>query len=394
MLRVLTLSTLFPNSAQPTLGVFVEQQTLRLAARADVDLRIVSPLGLPPVLLDRHPRYAKLRALPHAEDWKGVPIARPRYRMLPGLSGAQNPWLVYRAAKPILAKLRRDGFAFDIIDAEFFYPDGPAAMRLARDFDVPFSIKARGADIHYWGSRPACRRQMLEAAARADGMLAVAASLQRDMAKLGMPEDRIRVHYTGVDLDRFHPVDRAAAKAKLGVTGPLLISLGALIPRKAHHLVIEAMQDLPGATLLVVGEGSERPRYEALIAALGLADRVRLTGNRPHTEIPNLLAAADVMALASRSEGLANAWVEALACGTPIIIPNVDGAPEVVATPAAGRLIDERTPTAIAAAIRALLADPPTSAATRAVAERFAWHHNTDALYSHLIRIAARPRSP
>jgi glycosyltransferase involved in cell wall biosynthesis len=87
---------------------------------------------------------------------------------------------------------------------------------------------------------------------------------------------------------------------------------------------------------MLVGDGPDRPALERQIAAAGLGDRVRLLGNRPHAELPELLAAADVMVLPSSSEGLANVWVEALACGTPIVISDVGGAREVLTDGGAG----------------------------------------------------------
>ena len=391
MLRVLTLSTLFPSAIEPGFGVFVEGQTLRLAARADVDLHVVNPIGRARFPLRLHPRYRRQRALPELENWKGVPTARPRFPIIPGLSGALNPAAIDRAVRPVLARLRASDIAFDVIDAEFFYPDGPAAARLAAQLGLPFSIKARGADIHYWARRPACLRLMLEAAKAASGLLAVAGSLKQDMAALGMDPAKITVHYTGVDLDRFQPVEREAAKAALGVDGPLIVSLGALIPRKGHDIVIEAMTSLPDATLLVVGAGPERETLERLVAARSLGERVRLLGSLPHASLPAILGAADVMALASASEGLANAWIEALACGTPVVTPRVDGAAEAIDRPVAGRLVDERTPAAMAAAIAAILADPPSQDAVRACARRFTWERNTQALFAHLSRIVAKP---
>ena len=389
MLRVLTLSTLFPNAVQPNFGVFVESQTLALASLPDVEVRVINAVPLPPFPISLHDRYRALRSLPQEESWKGLRVARPPMRVLPGLSGRLNPTLLVKAARGVIRRWREEGFDFDLIDAQFFYPDGPAAAQLGREFNVPFSIKARGADIHYWGSRRGCRQRILEAASLAGGLLAVSKSLCRDMAAMGMDPGKISVHYTGCDLDRFAPQDREAGKRLLGVSGPLVVSLGALIPRKGHALVIEAMTDLPGATLLVAGAGPDQARLTALIQARGLKDRVRLLGSIPHGQLPDLLAAADVMALASESEGLANAWIEAMACGTPVVAPNVDGAPEAIDRPAAGRLIEERTPAAISAAIRAILADPPPPAAVRACAERFTWQWNASQLRQHLARVAA-----
>jgi glycosyltransferase involved in cell wall biosynthesis len=289
------------------------------------------------------------------------------------------------ALLPILRRLRAS-FPFDVIDAEFFWPDGAAAMHLAGALGLPFSVKARGADIQYWGYRPGIAGQVRQAGCTAGGLLAVSAALRDVMASLGMPEDRISVHYTGVDLDRFHPVDRAEAKRRLGVSGPLLVTAGALIPRKGQAFVIDALAQLPDATLLLVGEGEDRARLAMRARPLG--NRVRFLGARPHADLPALLAAADIMVLPSSSEGLANVWVEALACGTPIVITNVGGAGEVMDRPEAGRLVD-REPAAIAAAVRAILANPPAPDTVRGTAERFTWSRNAVALRDHLARVAA-----
>ena len=306
------------------------------------------------------------------------------------LSGRFNPALLFHAAVPVLRRWRSEGFKFDVIDAEFFYPDGPAATRLAKEFDVPFSIKARGADIHYWGTRADCRTSILAAAKQADHLLAVSQSLGRDMIAMGMDANKISVHYTGVDLENFRPIsetERGAVLRAHNVEGPLVVSVGALIPRKAHDIVIEAMVEIENATLLVVGEGQERSRLASLIQARGLSERVRLVGSVPHSELPRLLAAADVMVLMSESEGLANAWVEALACGTPIVISDVDGAREVLDRPEAGRLLPMRRPGAVAEAIKAILAHPPARDAVRKSVERFTWQKNTSELYRRLMSL-------
>jgi glycosyltransferase involved in cell wall biosynthesis len=384
MLRVLTLSTLFPDGSQPNLGVFVERQTLGLAALPDTQVEVVSPVGLPPWPLSRHPHYRARAGLPSEESWKGLRVHRPRFPVLPRVGQARSARAMARRLLPMLTALRAR-YPFDVIDAEFFWPDGPAAMHLSQALHVPFSVKARGADIQYWGGRPGIGAQVVAAGLRAHGLLAVSAALRNVMAGMGMPAENIRVHHTGVDLERFRPIDRAAAKAALGVEGPLLVSAGALIPRKGQAFVVQALEHLPGATLLLIGEGEDRVKLEALARPLGA--RVRLLGARPHAELPGLLAAADVMVLPSSSEGLANVWVEALACGTPIVITDVGGAREVLDRPEAGRLV-ARDPAGIAAAVKAILADPPAPQAVRRTAERFTWERNARDLRDHLARVA------
>lgn len=385
MIRVLTLSTLFPDASRPRFGPFVERQTLELAAHPDVDLRVVAPIGVPPWPLNQLGHYPSLKTAPPDELWKGLPVSRPRFLHIPGTKGRFDGAMLARTLLPHLRQMR-EAFRFDIIDTEFFFPDGPAAVRLGKALDVPVSIKARGSDIHLWGQQSATRRQIVDASNRAAGLLAVSAALKADMVAMGMPAGRIRVHYTGVDLKLFKPVDRAQAKSALCVAGPLIVSVGTLSSRKGQGLLIDALAALPDATLILIGSGPDRGDFERQAAAQAVAGRVRFTGSLGHEEIARWLAAADVMALPSMSEGLANVWVEALACGTPLVITDVGGAREVVDCPEAGRLV-AADPAAIAAAITEMVSSPPDPLAVRRSAERFTWSANTEALYAHLISL-------
>jgi teichuronic acid biosynthesis glycosyltransferase TuaC len=385
MLRVLTLSTLFPDASRPNFGPFVELQTRGLAAHPDVELRVVAPVGIPP--FGRfHPRYKALAALPDVGKWKGMSVYRTPFAHIPGTGGRYNARALTRA---LLRPLRgiRDQFPFDVIDAEFFWPDGPAAIELGKALGVPVSIKARGADIHYWGKNPATAAQVLAAGQAADGMLAVSSALKADMVALGMPEDRIRVHYTGIDRTRFHVRDRAVAKAWLGISGPLLVSVGALIARKGHRIVIEALKQVPDATLVIIGQGEERGALEAQATPFG--DCVRFLGSQPHDVIADWLAAADAMVLMSASEGLANAWVEALASGTPVVISDVGGARELLDRPEGGALAAPNS-SAVADAVKTVMARDADRHAVAATVDRFSWEANTAALYDHLKAVAAR----
>mgnify|MGYP001081883795 FL=1 len=383
-LRILSIATLFPDAARPNFGLFVEKSLLALAAQPGVILTIVAPVGLPPFPLSLHPRYRALRRLPQRETWRGLTVHRPRFTLIPKFGAARNPAAIARAVLPIA----RQG-DFDVVDAQFFYPDGPAAMRIADAFGLPFSIKARGADISHFGHDPATRPQLLAAAERAAGLLAVSEAMRGDMAAIGIDAGKTMVHYTGIDTMRFHPGDRTAARAALGMgDAPAIATVGALIPRKGQALVIEALPTLPGVHYWLAGAGEEEARYRALAQRIGVADRVHLMGPVANADLPQLYRAVDAVVMPSVSEGLANAWVEALACGTPIVISDAGGAAELVTSPAAGRIV-ERTPAAIADAVRALLAAPAAPDAVAAsLAGRFDWDRNGRELAEHLRRCA------
>lgn len=390
MLRVLTLATLFPDAVRPNFGVFVERQTLGLAALDDVEVRVVAPLGIPPFPLSLHPGYRTLSGLPQQEVWKGLAVDRPRFLNLPATQGRFHVAALVRRLVPHLTRLRAR-FAFDVIDAEFFFPDGPAAIELGKRFGVPVSIKARGADIHHWGHAPATARQVRAAGNAADGLLAVSQSMADDIAAAGIDRP-VRVHRTGIDRTRFGGIDRATARQRLGITGPLVVSLGALIPRKGHRIVLDAVAALPGVGLWIVGGGPDHAALAARIAELGLGDRVKLTGPIAHGDLPDLLAAADVMALASSSEGLANAWIEALASGTPIVIPDAGAAREVVTLAAAGRIV-AREASIFAQGIAAVLSQTVDPSATKDVVDAFSWERNATELREHLRGLVAARRS-
>lgn len=380
--RILTLSTLFPAANRPNFGIFVERQTSALAALPDFDVTVINPVGIAPWPLAQK----DLLALPTHEEWRGLNVYRPRFTAIPRIGGRWNPAMIARSILPLARRLHAER-PFDLIDAEFFYPDGPAAMRIADALGIPFTMKARGTDIHHWPHVGGCGEQIDAAAATAAGMLAVSGALKADMIALGMDAGKIRVHYTGLDKARFHPRERIAEKAKLGIDGALILCVGALIPRKRQELLIEALPQLPAATLMLAGQGPSESDYHALASRIGVADRVRFMGSVAHDELPALFAAADVMALVSDSEGLANAWVEALACGTPIVASKVGGAGELVQSADAGRLV-ERELNDVVAAIKDLLANPiPQDRVANQVAH-FSWDENARSLAAFFREIA------
>lgn len=393
MRRVLSLATLYPNAASPRFGTFVARSMEALASRGDWQVTLINPIGLPPLALGR---YAALKAAAVDGSERGVTVLRPTFRLIPRLSGPLNPTLIAHAVLPLVRRLHVET-PFDLVDAQFFYPDGPAAATIARALGLPLSIKARGADIHYWGSHPWARRRMIEAGEQAAGLLAVCGALADDMVALGLPRDKIVLHYTGLDHVRIRPLQHAQLRRRLGRElsislpddAPLLATVGALIPRKGQALVIEALSHLPRDTvLLLVGRGDDEADLRALAARRGLASRVHFLGGLDHDLVPLVLSAADAMVLASSSEGLANAWVEALACGTPLVITDVGGAREVVTCAEAGRIV-ARDPLSIADGVRTLLDDPPPRDAVAALAQRFSWTTNAATLAGYYSRLIA-----
>ncbi|TQV76241.1 glycosyltransferase family 4 protein [Denitrobaculum tricleocarpae] len=389
-MKILTFSTLFPNKAQPHHGVFVENRLRHLMENNEVTARVVAPVPWFPSTSSLFGDYATFAKVPRSDNRSGLDVIYPRYPLIPKVGMNLTPSLMYRAVKPVVAGILRDGFDFDLIDAHYFYPDGVAAAYLARALRKPLTITARGTDLNLIPNYPTPRRLIIEAAEQADGLITVCQALKDELVKMGIADQRVEVLRNGVDLELFQPRDRDAAKQKFGVSGKVLLSVGHLIERKGHHLIIEAMPQIPDATLLIAGTGPDNAELWALAGSLGLTDRVRFLGAIPHQEMSELYSAADVLVLASSREGWANVLLETMASGTPAAATNVWGAPEVITDPAAGALIPERTPDAIARMVLRVLKDPPSREATRAHAELFSWQATSQGQYDLFQSILGR----
>jgi glycosyltransferase involved in cell wall biosynthesis len=384
--HALVLSTLYPNAVNPRFGTFVARSIEALARRGDWRVTVVNPIGLPPLALGR---YRALADLPQVAEEGGVTVHRPHFTLIPRIGARRNAAAIARAVLPLACKLHEEA-PFDLVDAQFFFPDGPAAAIIARELGLPLSIKARGSDITLWGKEGFAAAQMVEAAQAAKGLLAVSHDLARQMAAMGMPADRITVHYTGLDRDRFRPFDHPQLRRQLSeelgfvmpAGAPLLACVGALIARKGQGIAIQALAAIPEARLVLIGKGEDEAALRAQAQREGVEGRVFFAGSIDHDLMPLLLSAADVMVLPTANEGLANAWVEALACGTPVVTCDVGGARELIASDVAGRLV-ERTPQAVAAGVNAILASPPPREAVAALTEGFSWDANAAALAAY-----------
>lgn len=334
--KPIVFSSLFPSSVRPQAGLFIRERMFRVGAR--LPLVVVSPQPWFPLqgLIRRwRPHY---RPLPgHFEEQDGFAVHYPRFLAVPGLLRRFDGWSMALCCLPLMRRLRRSGH--NLIDAHFAYPDGYAATLLGRWLELPVTITLRGTELPQ-SRRPALRRRILAALAGAARVFAVAAALRRQVVDLGADSAKILVVGNGVDTERFKPMDRQLARQRLNLpaTGKVLITVGGLVERKGIHRVIELLPRLvasfPDLIYLVIGGGGpegdigERLKTQAL--TLGLADRVRFLGAMPAASLALPLSAADVFVLATANEGWANVFLEAMACGLPVVTTDVGGNREVV----------------------------------------------------------------
>lgn len=380
--RTLLFSTLYPSASRPIHGIFVETRLRELLKTGAVETRVVAPVPWFPSRDARWGDYARMAATPARETRNGIDVRHPRYPLIPKVGMTLAPMLLALASVRAIQDVIDEGFDFDVIDAHYYYPDGVAAAWLARRFGKPLTITARGTDLNLIPQHALPRRMIEWTARRADASIGVCAALVDVLRDLGIAPERLHVMRNGVDLQRFAPQVPAQARAALGLEGgPIAISVGHLIERKGHHLVIDAMpvvlRRFPQARLLIVGEGEERPRLEAQIRTLGLEQVVRLTGAVPNDQLARWYSAADALVLASSREGWANVLLESMACGTPVVATRIWGTPEVVANDTVGLLVEERNGDAIGEALVRLFGGSTDRAAVRRYAEGFSWEETS-----------------
>ena len=342
-MKILVLTSLFPNNVWPNQAVFVRERVAHVARLPGVEMRVVAPVPYYPPLPGWRGAY---RCVVEREERAGLEVLHPRYAMMPKVGSRWHGAFLYRALRARVERLRRE-FPFDVIDAHYLYPDAYAAVRIGADLGVPVVSSARGSDVNLIGQMPALQPLVREVLVGSARLIAVSAALARAMRELGAPD--VTVIPNGVDASRFHPIDRAKARADVGLgDGPAILSVGNLVPNKGMDRLLRALaiaSTKPAslasqATLVIAGRGPEESRLRRLAQDLGLGARVRLAGDVPHEALPSYYAAADLFALATEREGWPNAILESLACGTPVLATPVGGVPEILRSDRVGLMAE------------------------------------------------------
>jgi glycosyltransferase involved in cell wall biosynthesis len=395
---IVVISSLFPSEVRTGAGLFVRERMFRVAEY--LPMTVISPQPWSPLdaLIRRFlPRYRRL-PLPVAHQ-DGIEVRYPRFFALPGITRWLDGWAMALALRSHIRALRDQGRA-QVLDSHFAYPDGFAATRLGAWFGLPVTITLRGTEPRTAGYLLRGKLQS-RALLGADKVFAVADSLRQLALRTGVPDARTRVIGNGVDEIKFQPLDRAQARKDLQLPpdATVIISVGGLVERKGFHRVIELLpalrQEFADLHYLVVGgaspEGDWSGRLRDQAASLGLNDVVHFLGPWPpeHLKVP--LSAADVFVLATSNEGWANVFLEAMACGLPVVTTDVGGNTEVVCGPSLGTVVPFGKPAALQQAIAEALRRHWDRAVIRAHAEANNWAGRVQILLEEL-RAVAKPR--
>lgn len=362
--RIVVLSQLYPRKGQEGAGLFVRERMVRVAQH--LPLIVVSPVAWFPLQgLIRIFRPHFRPPAPRHEQRDGIDVYCPRWLSVPGVFKSLDGWLLALCVYPGLRRLKRT-CPFDILDAHFGYPDGYAAVLLGRWLGVRVTVTLRGNEAHRIETLKG-RKQTEKVVQNADRVFTVSQSLKNVALKAGADAESVQVIPNGVDTEKFRPIDQSRARRQLDLPPDsiVLISVGTLVERKGFHRIIELLPQLrcrfPRLIYLIAGgagpEGDRGDWLRRLALEHGVDDAVRFLGPvRPH-ELRIPLSAADLFVLATRREGWANVFLEAMACGLPVITTNVGGNKEVVCHHDIGTVVPFDDSAALLAAIEDALSN-------------------------------------
>jgi glycosyltransferase involved in cell wall biosynthesis len=385
-MKVLFVSNLFPNPHEPTRGIFNFHQVRHLAKLAEV--RVVVPIARSFI----RGRYVTTKPVPPETELDGLKVWHPVSWYLPSIGTPLNAWLYALSLAPVIKRIHNE-FPFDVILANWAYPDACGMARIARHWQVPLVASISGSDVNVQMTLPTHRRQILRMLTQASATITRSQALKDVLVSHGAGASKIKVLYNGVDATRFHPMPRHEARKALKISDDdrVIAYIGRLSPEKGVADLLEAMALLRDRLqltplLLVVGHGRQHDKLVSLATSLGLHDRIIWAGMRPNHELAPYYNAADVACVPSHMEGVPNTALEALACGIPVVGTRVGGIPEVL-TAATGLLVESGQPQQLAEALASALGRQWDRSAIVAHSQRFSWDNNARILYELLEKV-------
>lgn len=373
-MKILALTTLYPSPWLPHRASFNRQQFAALAAEHAV--HVIAPVSW----------TDEIRSGTDGSRFlirDGMTVEHPPFLFTPGCLRHRHGQFYARSVRRAFERAL-DAFDPDVLLCAWAYPDGWAAAELCRESGLPLVTKVHGSDVHLAAKGSRRAEQTAAALGAADAVVAVSRQLAAAVRELGVPGERVHTVYNGVDTSIFSPGRRDRSSRT-----PKILFVGNLVDVKGIDVLVDACGRLRSRGLEfqcdLIGQGPLHHRLTRQISALSLVDHVRLHPPRAHRELAEAYRGADILVLPSRSEGVPNVVLEAIACGTPIVATRVGGIPEVLDD---RFLVDPDDAPGLADAVEIRLRVPETS-----TYRAQSWAESATALADILRSVISRRRS-
>jgi glycosyltransferase involved in cell wall biosynthesis len=371
-MKILISTGIFPNRASPHRGIYILRQAVALSKLAGV--KVIAPVPFFPSFA-RSARYSSYSRVPENDNFDGIEVAYPRYYVLPKIMRYAHGALLEASINGTFRRLARE-FVPDVVLGFFAYPYGYGSVRIARRLGLPVVTGVLGSDLNVM-PRGVLHRKMIAWTLRSsDRVFSVCESLKKKAIELGAIPERVVVIPNGVEEGQFGRSNRDEARSRLQLDsgGRFVLCVSNLVPIKGVDILVRAMLSVTDdVKLVVVGDGAELDRLRRLAVRIGVSERILFAGKQPPDDVPLWMAAANVVALASRAEGHPNVILESLASGTPVVATRVGGVPEILTSERFGVVVEPEDPEALASGIRAALSSEWDDAVLRREGQRRTW---------------------
>lgn len=381
-MRVLAITNLYPRPDLPGLGIFNHQMLDALSRLTDIRVICLVPQW-------RFWRWSQIRrwSNPRSVSW-GVAYLPVPY--VPGIGRGLSAWF-YRRVLEKAVTVAED----EAVYAAWLYPDAVAVAEWARRRKKPVWVRIMGSDLFHL--RAADRLRQIR---RADGVIrGYICNSRRQMAVLeaaGLGAGRLHYVPNGVDARLFYYREQQAAARELAGIPPAggrrrILFAGNLVPVKAPDLALRALVEVvktyEPAELVLVGDGPLQSRLEKLARTLNLMGRVYFAGRRKHDEMPFWMNACDVLCLSSRSEGMPNVILEALASGLPVVATDVGACRDLLEGEPLARLVPPDDPRKLGEALADLLSRPADRAELAERHGRRSWANQAQEVFALMRKV-------
>ncbi|WP_421381508.1 glycosyltransferase [Bacillus salacetis] len=384
-MKVLVLSHLYPSTVHETNGVFVNEQVKELAAQG-CDITVVSPVKLAPFPLNKVSAKWKAYAdCPYEDTRDGIKVYYPRYISPPKMILFKHTGqFMYKAVEDLVSKLHKEQ-NFDLIHTHVALPDGAAAYRLSKKLNLPYVLTIHGQDLQKTVHKnEACRREIGKAIENAERLILVSNKLARLKDKF-YPEINTPVSVIFNGVNKFFlqkDVVESKGESYFSTEGPKLLSVSNLYTEKGIEDNIRAVKELTKKykTLeyIIVGKGYDEDRLKNLVSDLGLTNHIRFIGAKKNNEVKQIMRQCDIFTMPSTNESFGVVYIEAMACGKPVIGCYGQGIEDIVEHGKTGFMVNPHSPDEIVQVCEELLTDDDYRAevgneAYNVVLKRFTW---------------------
>jgi glycosyltransferase involved in cell wall biosynthesis len=340
-------TNIFPTPSKPNAGFYVYEQVKGLQKYYDVKVVVALP---------QHPFAQRGNDRPLNVTFNNIEIFQLTYVSIPKISVLGSGYLYYLAVAKLIKAIHRE-FKFELIISYWTHPEGFAAVRFGKKFQVPVLIRPRGSDINLCIQNPFLRDIVKSTLNRADRVIPVSGALKKCITDLGVDNGKLSYIHNGIRTDEFYPMDRDVCRKKLQFPKDkkIIVYVGNLFEIKGIVHLLDAIQILEreyrdDMVFYFLGEGELESGIRQLQTDLGRIS-LHVVGDVPHGDLAVWLNAADVCCLPSLNEGCPNVVLESLACGLPVVATDVGGVPEIIDDPSLGILVSPRNAPALADAL-------------------------------------------